>query len=88
MAGHWNRLRVDWLMNEAASVCHETIYRFAYSNDGQAMKLWRYLPESFARRPRVMPDVATAADSARISAFGTVRTSITIASNLAIGNAI
>ena len=31
-------------------VCHETIYRFAYSVDGQEMKLWRYLPESRARR--------------------------------------
>ena len=31
-------------------VCHETIYRFAYSADGQEMKLWRYLPESRARR--------------------------------------
>jgi IS30 family transposase len=31
-------------------VCHETIYRFAYSHDGQQMKLWRYLPESRARR--------------------------------------
>ncbi|RZS76903.1 homeodomain-containing protein [Phyllobacterium myrsinacearum] len=27
------------------SVCHETIYRFAYSKDGQAIKLWHYLPE-------------------------------------------
>jgi IS30 family transposase len=31
-------------------VCHETIYRFAYSPAGQAIKLWRYLPESRARR--------------------------------------
>ncbi|BCH20784.1 hypothetical protein MesoLjLb_05690 [Mesorhizobium sp. L-8-3] len=32
-------------------VCHETIYRFAYSSDGQELKkLWRYLPESRARR--------------------------------------
>lgn len=31
-------------------VCHETIYRFAYSSDGQEIKLWRYLPESRARR--------------------------------------
>jgi IS30 family transposase len=31
-------------------VCHETIYRFAYSSDGQEMKLWRHLPESRARR--------------------------------------
>jgi transposase, IS30 family len=33
--------------------CHETIYRYAYSLDGQAIKLWRYLPEHRAkRRPR------------------------------------
>ena len=31
-------------------VCHETIYRFAYSPDGHEIKLWRYLPESRARR--------------------------------------
>ena len=31
-------------------VCHETIYRFAYSSAGQEMKLWRHLPESRARR--------------------------------------
>lgn len=31
-------------------VCHETIYRFAYSSDGQDMKLWRHLAESRARR--------------------------------------
>jgi IS30 family transposase len=31
-------------------VCHDTIYRFAYSSDGQELKLWRYLPESRARR--------------------------------------
>ncbi|RZS76807.1 IS30 family transposase [Phyllobacterium myrsinacearum] len=32
------------------SVCHEAIYRFAYSKDGQAIKLWRHLPEHRARR--------------------------------------
>ncbi|MDH7799259.1 IS30 family transposase [Beijerinckia sp. GAS462] len=31
-------------------VCHETIYRFAYSAVGQEIKLWRYLPEARARR--------------------------------------
>jgi IS30 family transposase len=31
-------------------VCHETIYRFAYSADGREIKLWRYLAESRARR--------------------------------------
>lgn len=31
-------------------VCHETIYRFAYSSDGREMKLWRHLPEARARR--------------------------------------
>jgi IS30 family transposase len=32
------------------SVSHETIYKFAYSADGQAIKLWRHLPENRARR--------------------------------------
>lgn len=32
------------------TVCHETIYRFAYSKDGQAIKLWHHLPERRARR--------------------------------------
>ena len=32
------------------SVSLETIYKFAYSSDGQAIKLWRHLPEHRARR--------------------------------------
>ncbi len=32
------------------SVSHETIYKFAYSPDGHAFKLWRHLPERRARR--------------------------------------
>ena len=32
------------------SVSHETIYKFAYSPDGHAIKLWRHLPEHRARR--------------------------------------
>ncbi|MFK0333925.1 IS30 family transposase [Rhizobium sp. NPDC090275] len=32
------------------SVSHETIYKFACSADGQAIKLWRHLPERRARR--------------------------------------
>lgn len=32
------------------SVSHETIYKFAYSADGQAIKLWHHLPEHRARR--------------------------------------
>lgn len=35
---------------QSVRVCHQTIYRFAYSRDGQEIKLWRYLPESRARR--------------------------------------
>jgi len=31
-------------------VCHETIYRFAYSREGQSLQLWRDLPEHRARR--------------------------------------
>lgn len=35
------------------SVSHETIYKFAYSADGHAIKLWRHLPEHrVRRRPR------------------------------------
>lgn len=35
------------------SVSHETIYKFAYSADGHAIKLWRHLSEHRARqRPR------------------------------------
>jgi transposase, IS30 family len=29
--------------------CHETIYRYAYSQDGHVSKLWRHLPEHRAR---------------------------------------
>lgn len=32
------------------SISHETIYKFAYSADGHAIKLWRHLPEHRARR--------------------------------------
>jgi transposase, IS30 family len=32
------------------SVSHETIYKFTYSDDGHAIKLWRHLPEHRARR--------------------------------------
>ncbi len=32
------------------SVSYETIYKFAYSADGLAIKLWRHLPECRARR--------------------------------------
>ena len=32
------------------SVSHETIYKFAYSADGHAIKLWKHLPEHRARR--------------------------------------
>ena len=38
------------MKGSSVHVCHETVYRFAYSNDGQELKLWRYLPESRARR--------------------------------------
>jgi len=38
------------LESSPTRVCHETIYRFAYSSDGQEMKLWHYLPERRARR--------------------------------------
>jgi IS30 family transposase len=33
-------------------VSHETIYKFAYSPDGHAIKLWQYLRE---HRPDTLP---------------------------------
>jgi IS30 family transposase len=42
------------------SVSHEMIYKFAYSSDGHAIKLWRHLPEHRARHRhgrRFTPDV-------------------------------
>ena len=41
------RMRLE---RHPVSVSHETIYKFAYSADGQAIKLWRHLPEHRARR--------------------------------------
>ncbi|MDA5638139.1 MULTISPECIES: IS30 family transposase [Agrobacterium] len=41
------RMRLE---RHPVSVSHETIYKFAYSSDGQAIKLWRHLPEHRARR--------------------------------------
>ncbi|MCZ7886517.1 MULTISPECIES: IS30 family transposase [Agrobacterium] len=41
------RMRLE---RHPVSVSHETIYKFAYSPDGQAIKLWRHLPEHRARR--------------------------------------
>lgn len=55
-----NRIKHGWSPQQIAgrmrlerhpiSVSHETIYKFAYSPDGQAIKLWRHLPEHRARR--------------------------------------
>lgn len=41
------RMRLE---DHPISVSHETIYKFAYSAEGQAIKLWQHLPESRARR--------------------------------------
>jgi IS30 family transposase len=41
------RMRLE---SHPVSVSHETIYKFAYSPDGHALKLWRHLPERRARR--------------------------------------
>jgi IS30 family transposase len=41
------RMRLE---RHPVSVSHETIYKFAYSSDGQAIKLWQHLPEHRARR--------------------------------------
>lgn len=41
------RMRLE---RHLVSVSHETIYKFAYSSEGQAIKLWKHLPEHRARR--------------------------------------
>lgn len=41
------RMRLE---RHPVSVSHETIYKFAYSPDGHAIKLWRHLPERRTRR--------------------------------------
>ncbi len=41
------RMRLE---RHPVSVSHETIYKFAYSSDGHAIKLWRHLPEHRSRR--------------------------------------
>ena len=63
------RLKVGWSPEQIAGrlrhedhrqrVCHETIYSYVYSKDGQAQELGRYLPERrrkrkprYARKPR------------------------------------
>ncbi len=38
--------------------CHETIYKFAYSPDGHAIKLWHHLPERRAGVSHAMHDAA------------------------------
>lgn len=67
-------------------VSHETIYKFAYSSDGQAIKLWRHLPELVAVRD--MPDAIMAAASARKSIVSTARRLWQNASNSVTGSAI
>lgn len=48
------RLRLEWQGSAGRQfhwyACPETIYRFAHSKDGQAIQLWRHLPERRARR--------------------------------------
>jgi IS30 family transposase len=46
-------------------VCHETIYRFAYSSDGRDMKLWRHCRKRVPGAGRAMRGVAMADGSAR-----------------------
>ncbi len=41
------RMRLE---RDPVSVSHETIYKYAYSADGHAIKLWRHLPEHRSRR--------------------------------------
>ena len=69
LASITDRLRAGWSPEQIAgrlrfeehrsTVCHETIYAFVYSQDGQSQDLARHLPERrrqrkprYARRPR------------------------------------
>lgn len=45
--------------NMYTCVSYEAIYKFAYSADGQAIKLWQ--PERLRDRDRGMPDAVTVA---------------------------
>lgn len=69
-------------------VSYETIYKFAYSADGQAIKLWRHLPGVARDADRGMPDGVTVAASARNSTFFIVLTLSPNASSSGIGSAI
>jgi IS30 family transposase len=68
------------------SVSHETIYKFAYSPDGHAIKLWRHLPEHRARRRPRHAGRRHAVVSARKSTFFSAPTSLPSANNSGIGN--
>lgn len=70
------------------SVSYETIYKFAYSADGLAIKLWRICRNVARDVDRGMPGGATAAVSARNSTFSIVLTRSTSASSSVIGSAI
>lgn len=76
------------LERHPVSVSHETIYKFAYSADGHAIKLWRHLPEHRARRRPRHAKRRHGGGSARMSTFSTVPTPLLRARSSAIGNAI
>lgn len=53
IVGGWSPQQIAGRMQlegHPVSASHETIYKFAYSSEGQAIKLWRHLPEHRARR--------------------------------------
>lgn len=81
-----DRLKAGWSPEQIAGrlkaeprsthhLCHETIYRFVYSRDGQGQELARYLPEKrrqrkprYARKPRSLVFPETSAIRHRPSA--------------------
>jgi IS30 family transposase len=79
------RLRLE---GQKHCVSHETIYKFAYSSDGQAIKLWRHLLSIGLVAVRDMPDAIMAVASARKSIVSTARRLWQNASNSVTGNAI
>ncbi len=70
------------------SVSHETIYKFAYSSDGHAIKLGRHLPAIVPDAGHDTPGAAMAGVSPRMSTFSTGQTSSPSANSSGFGNAI
>jgi IS30 family transposase len=70
------------------SVSHETIYKFANSTDGHAIKLWNICRSIVPDAGRAMPGVGMASTSTRISTSCAAWTWSPIASSSDTGNAI